>query len=76
MTARELLADRRWRWTGIAAVVVLVLLLILATFPFGWLKPSIEHKLSARIDRQVTIVALIQSLGGGWTGLDLAEAGR
>ena len=31
----------------------------------------------AQVDRQVTIVALIQALGGGWSGLDLtAEAGR
>lgn len=58
MTARDLLADRRWRWTAIAAAVILVLLLILATFPFGWLKSTIEHKLSARIGRPATIATL------------------
>lgn len=55
MTARELLADRRWRWTAIAAAVVLVLLLIVAMFPFGWLKPRIERDLSQKVGRQVTI---------------------
>lgn len=32
--------------------------------------------IQAQIDRQVTIVALIQSLGGGWSGLGAQEAGR
>jgi NodT family efflux transporter outer membrane factor (OMF) lipoprotein len=30
----------------------------------------------AQVDRQVAAVALIQSLGGGWRGLDLTEANR
>lgn len=37
------------------AAVVLVLLLVLATFPFGWLKPNLERDWSRRIGRPVSI---------------------
>lgn len=55
MTARDLFADRRWRWTAIAAAIVLALLLIVATFPFAWLKPSLERDWTRKIGRPVTI---------------------
>jgi uncharacterized protein involved in outer membrane biogenesis len=58
VTARELFADRRWRWTAIVAVAILVLLLVVATFPFGWLKPSLERAWSRRVGRPVTIGTL------------------
>jgi len=35
-----------------------------------------RNLVQAQVNRQVTIVALIQSLGGGWRGLDVAEAAR
>lgn len=56
MAPRDLLADRRWRWTAIAiAAVVIILLLIVGAFPFGLLKPNLEHDWSRRIGRPVTI---------------------
>ncbi|HWV02383.1 MAG TPA: AsmA-like C-terminal region-containing protein [Devosia sp.] len=55
---RDLLADRRWRWTASVVVIVLALLAIAANFPFGWLKPDLERAWSRRIGRPVTIGAL------------------
>lgn len=46
------------RWLPIAAGVVVLVLLVLAAFPFGVLKGTLENRLSARIGRPVTIATL------------------
>ncbi|TPG41204.1 AsmA family protein [Sphingomonas koreensis] len=59
MTARELVADRRFRWTAIGLLVVaIVLLIVVAMFPWGLLKPTIERRLSAAVGKPVTIASV------------------
>ena len=59
MNARELVADRRFRWTVTGLLVaVIVLLLVVAMFPWGLLKPRIEKHLSDAIGKPVTIASV------------------
>ena len=59
---RLLPIDRRWRRATIAgyafAVLLAAALLLIAAFPIGLLKPTIEQRLSARFGRAVTIASI------------------
>ena len=59
MIARELVADRRFRWTAIGLLAAaIVLLLAVAMFPWGLLKPRIEKHLSDAVGKPVTIASV------------------
>ena len=56
MTFRQILADRRLHWAGGGLLVLIaLLLLIVAAIPWDVLKSTIEHRLSDRFGRPVTI---------------------
>lgn len=67
MTTTGARALRLATWTGAALLALLAIaVLILSVFPWGWLKPVIERRLAARLERQVVIGSVVRD---GWISL-------
>lgn len=67
MGASTILSDKRVRWGGaVIAGLIVATLLILAVFPWGMLKGTIEDRLSRRFGRTVTISKIERIDGFGF----------
>ena len=71
----KFLADRRVRWIGGGVLALFFVLLALAAiFPFGWLRPQLEARLSKQLGLPVTIAALERRQAISFTPtLDIGE---